>query len=807
MDEGKYQVDNIGPVQGQIIGDHNTITQNFYGPRGASAHHAPPEHIWLVPYRRNPFFTGRDDILNRLHDYFKQSRTIAIEGLGGIGKTQIALEYAYRYQDTYSFVLWGNAENEVALTKDFVEFSRLLLLPQRNKRDEPAIVASVESWLTQHGNWLLILDNADDLTLVSRFIPSGDHGHILLTTRRAITNLIARSFTIEKMDEDEGVVFLLRRAGKLVSSNPVAFAQVSEEEYHVASEIVNEMDGLPLALDQAAAYIADASCSVTDYLEAYKRRGAGLLARLDEESQYPASVATTWSLSFEKVEKSDPIAADLLHVLAFLAADAIPEDMLVASAAKLGPRLQKLTDDPTLLNDACATLRRFSLVRRDTDHHLLSIHRLVQAVLRATMTGKTQQEWAERTVRAVNLAFPEVEFTTWPQCERYLPHARICATWIEQEQMTFPEAALLLLRIGWYLKERARYKEAESLVKQAVEISTPRLASDHVDIAQMLAVLAGIYDAQGRYAEAEPLSLRALTIYEQRLGPEHPYTARSLSNLASLYNAQGNYVRAEPLYLRALALREQVLGPEHPDTAGSLSNLAYCYVDQGRYVEAEPLMQRALAISEHVLGPHHPDTAANLNNLAELYCQQGKYAEAEPLYLRALAICEQQLGPDHPDTANSLDNLAGLYFQWGDYTKVAPLYQRALTISERQLGPDHPDTADCLDNLAALYCEQEKYMEAESLLKRALTIYERQLGPDHPDTASCLHNSARLYDRQGHFTKAEPLYLRALTIREQQLGHNHPHTLMTREKYSDLQQKLRLQAEAETRNTTSSQPS
>ena len=524
----------------------------------------PP--VWNIPYRRNPFFTGREDLLQQLHEYFTQAKTAAltqppaITGLGGIGKTQVAVEYAYRYKDTYHDVFWVNATARETLIEGFVTIARLLALPAKDEHDQTMIVAAVQQWLANQSDWLLIMDNADDLQLVTEFFPTGNTGHLLLTTREQGWGAVARNFTVKKMDETEGVLFLLRRANVLKSPD-APLSEASSAQQATAAAIVKAMDGLPLALDQAGAYIEETPSTLDAYLKAYQRRQTELLHERGKDQQYHhEAVATTWSLNFEQVEQLNPTAADLLRFLAFLAPDAIPEEMIVAGASELGPQLQELSTDETLLDQPMKVLSRFSLVQRDTDKHLLFIHRLVQAVLRATLTRKTQRKWAERTVRAVNLAFPDVtNVELWTQCERVLPHALACAELINDYTLALPEAARLLNQTGYYLNDHAQYEQAK------------------------------------------PLYERALAIREQVLGPNHPDTATSLNNLALLYHSQGDYEQAKPLYERALAIREQVLGPNHPDTATSLNNLAVLYNSQGDYEQAKPLYERALAIMEKTL--------------------------------------------------------------------------------------------------------------------------------------------------------------------------------------------------------------
>jgi len=742
--------------------------------------------LWNVPYRRNPFFTGREDLLKLLHDKLTTesaaalTQSQALSGLGGIGKTQLAVEYAYRYRDAYRAIFWVRAASRDTLIVDFVSLASLLALPEQGAQDQQLIVAAVKRWLTFHKEWLLILDNADDLLLASDFLPVGGEGHILLTTRAQATGTIAPGVAVEKMESEEGILLLLRRAKVLAPD--ASLETVDATVRAKARAIVLKMDGLPLALDQAGAYIEETGCGLSEYLDLYQQRRMDLLKRPSSvSSEYPHTVASTWSLSFQQVERTNRAAGDLLRLCAFLDPDAIPEELITAGAPVLDPPLQSVAADVFELHEAMEALRKFSLVRRNPDLKVLTIHRLVQVVLKHGMDEQSRRQWAERTVRAVNAAFPKVSFVTWDNCRHCLPHVLVCAELIEQYSLSFPEAGRLLNEAGWYLRERAMYTQAESLLRKALTLREQVLGPEHPDTATTLNYLAQLVEEnQGKYAQAEPLYLRSLTIREQALGPEHPDTADTLDNLAILYYFQGKYAQAEPLHLRTLAIKEKALGPEHSDTADTLNNLALLYHrGQGKYTQAEPLYQRALAIYVKVLGPEHPYNAAVLDNLAQLYQAQGKYAQAESCYQQALAIREQTLGAEHPHTATTLNNLGRLYQAQGKYAQSEPLYQRALAIDEHAMGPEHPRTIAILNNLALLYENQGKYSQAETLFQRALSIREKALGLEHPDTADTLDSLALLYKAQGQYTQAELLHLRALAVREKVLGPEHPNTATT----------------------------
>jgi tetratricopeptide (TPR) repeat protein len=759
--------------------------------------------LWNIPYQRNPFFTGREDVLSQLHHALHAENAVAlshpqgISGLGGIGKTQTALEYAYRYEAEYDAVFWVQADSAAALTSGYVTLAQLLRLPERDEQDQRIIVEAVLRWLRVHTGWLLVFDSTDDLTAAEPFLPKAGRGHVLFTTRAHALGRIAQRLEIQQKEPETGALLLLHKANILPLQSVLDGAV--RDDRRVACEISQELDGLPLALDQAGSYVKETPCSLMDYFVRYRIRRQDLLqARGNLNLDYPASVATTWSLSFEKVSQANPAAAELLNFCAFLAHDAIPEEILTAGASHLGAILAPVAANPMQLDQSCKEVLRFSLFQRGADVRTLTIHRLVQAVLQDNLPAETCAYWKQRAVLSVSAASPNVQdVAQWDACEQWLPHALVCATWIEQTQMTIPEAARLLNGAGSYLDERARYPEAEPLYRQALAINEQQLDSEHPETATSLNNLALLYYHQGKYAEAEPLYQRALAIDEQQSGTVHPDTASSLSNLAELYRAQGRYEQAESLLKRVLAIHEQQLGINHPSTARSLNNMAALYYHQGKYAEAEPLYQRALAIREQQLGTVHPDTAQTLNNLALLYHRQGKYAEAEPLYQRALAIYEQQLGTDHPDTVRSLNNLAELYEMQGKYAEAEPLLVRALAIREQQLGTDHPSTATSLNNLALLYHHQGKYKQAEALYMRALTIYEQQLGADHPDTARSLINLAELYQVQGKHNEAELLLVRALTIYEQQLGTDHPDTAQTLNNLALLYHRQGKYAEAE----------
>src|SRR6266487_237634 len=737
----------------------------------------PSLAIWNLPFPRNPFFTARDQELEQLHTQLQQGtitvmgQAQSISGLGGIGKTQLAIEYAYRHRHAYQYVLWARAESVEALIASFTEMAYLLNLPEKDAEEQAITIQAVKRWLQRQRSWLLILDNADSPALLPAFLPPTVGGHLLITTCAADVSThmagLAHPLMVDTFSDEQGALFLLQRSGLLALG-----AVLHQAELHIqqsALEMAHELGGLPLALDQAGAYLHATGCSPATYQQIYQQHHIQLLAQR-RGADHPKPVATTWNISFRKVEQQNPAAADLLRLCAFLAQDAIPEAILTEGAEDLGPALAPVVADAYLLNEAIEALRTYSLINRDPCTQALTIHRLVQTVLRDSMPCEAQQQWIQRAVHAVASANPGPDFVNWSIVERLLPHALTCATWIKQAQLATPAAAHLLNQLGYYLINRARYAEAEGLYQAALKILEEESGDEYPFKADILNDLAVIYVKQSKYEQAEIFHKRALAIYEQRLGLEHPSTAACLNNLAVLYEKQARYSLAESFALRALAIYEQQAGREHFSIARTLNNLALIYEQQGKYGQAEPLLKRALAICEQRLGLEHPDTAQSLSHLAFFDYKQGKYEQAESRAQHALTIYEQQLGSEHPDTAQSLNNLAMIYEQQRKYEQAEPLLKHALTVREKNLGPEHPDIAQNLNNLATIYRAQGRYSEAEPLYRRALEIYEQQLGSIPHDVGNTLNNLASLYQALGRYGEAESLYQRALEIYEQTLG-------------------------------------
>jgi tetratricopeptide (TPR) repeat protein len=650
--------------------------------------------IWNIREERNPYFTGREGALDQLHEALTAGKTAAltqsIVGLGGVGKTQLALEYSYRYASDYEGVWWLHAEEPVILARDYAELAPHLgvaVVP-----DQGQVIRGVHEKLQQRQRILLIFDNATEPSTLKPYLPVSPGRQVIVTTR-AQTWPGAEAQDVHELPLDVAIEFLLKRTG--------------QTDKAAAEDVAKRLGCLALALDQAAGYVVECRKNLHDYAALLAKHGLDVLEK-GQPYQYEKTVGTTWVLAFEKVQAKCPADADLLHLCAFLAPDAIYVRDLAGASKHLPERLSKALADELGIDEMKAALLAFSLIRTERD--TIAIHRLVSDVMRKRMDPKVRDEWLGTALQVVNELLPvDVDDVgAWPACSRWLGHALTVVNWDEAEVVEPIACARILNQAGSYLCANANYNQAEPLFRRALAISERSLGSTHPHVAACLGNLAGLLQATNRLAEAEPLSRRALAIDEQNLGPSHPNVAIRLNNLAVVLRATNRLAEAEPLFRRALAIDEQNLGPSHPNVALRLINMAGLLKATNRRSEAEPLFRRALSINEQSLGPNHPRVAMALNDLAMLLGATNRQSEAEPLFRRALSIDERSLGPNHPDVAIRLNNLAGLLRDENRLSEAEPLLRRAVNIVESRLGPDHPWTLTFRKNLNKLLAGQGK---------------------------------------------------------------------------------------------------
>jgi tetratricopeptide (TPR) repeat protein len=641
-----------------------------------------------------PLFAGRDEDLADLHTALLGAKgaPVALHGLGGIGKTRLAIEYAWSREAVYSALLFVSASDGAALNAGLAGLTALeiLDLPEREARDDATKITAVLRWLESNPTWLMILDNVDDraaVAEVAKLMPRLKGGHIVITARASNFPAGVQKLEISTLDENAAAQFLLDRTDGDRSN--------SKDDPALARTLARELGGLALGLEQAGAQIATDHIGVARYLKLWSESRDKALAWADATvTGSDRTLATTWATS---VAQLSPESRQLLERLAFLAPDPVPDSLLDVAVPGETPDCDAY--------QARSGLYAYSLVSRVTEDGGAPgfvVHRLVQDYAHRAMSEERRPKALRDALEWVNAAVvndPE-DVENWPIIDPLAPHALAVARAADEAVIANPTARLFN-QLGILLLAKANY------------------------------------------AEAEPLMRRALVIQEASLGPDHPYVAIDLSNLSRLLQDTNRLDEAEPLTRRALAIGEKSDGSDHPNVAIHLSNLALLLKDTNRVAEAEPLIRRALAIDEKNYGPDHPKVAIRLNNLALLLEATNRLAEAEPLMLRALKIDEQSYGPDHPEMAIHLNNLALLLEATNRLDEAEPLMLRALAIREKSYGPNHPDVADSLNSLAVLQATNRP-AEAALLMRRSLAIDEKSLGLDHPSTVTVRNNLAEL---------------------------------------------------------------
>ncbi len=735
--------------------------------------------VWTVPFRSNPFFAERQHELSQLRQALQpgQAAVVAVHGPPGIGKTQLAAHYAFTRAPDYDAVLWVVADSAAALQANFAALThdRALSLPERLEKEQDSQVAAVLRWLRSHERWLLVLDNADTTEAcgaVEALIANLPRGHILVTSWRSAWPITIIAVSVRKFEEEAAVRFLITRTAR-AGLPPIG--SVSE-----ALAIAREVECVPVALEQAAAYALHKRIRFGSYLEILRSKMTEALRYAAEgATNYDRSAMATWLVAEGVLS---PEAKAVLKLACFLAPAPIPRglfdtddgavfrDALAAVDGVRTSHSQTFED----LDSALVELADYSLI--DLSATEISCHRLMMAAQRETIGVEQSKPWISLALRMIDRATAgadPADVRSWPRWRPLQPH--VDAVVHAADRCGIAEPTLRLMNnLASLLEATNRLSEAEPLFRRALAIGERSYGAGHPQVGALLHNLASLLRTTNRPAEAEPLFRRALAIGEASYGSAHPRIATTLKGLAHLLHVTNRMSEAEPLVRRALAIEEATYGADHPEVAAALNNLGSLLQATNRMSEAEPLLRRALAINEASYGSDHPEVAGHLSNLAHLLQTTNRAAEAEPLMRRALAINEASYGPDHRQVAICLNNLAHLLGITNRMAEAEPLIKRAIRIGEATFGPNHPQVATFVNNLALLLQGSNRLSEAEILIRRALAIDEASYGSEHPHVAIRLSNLAQLLQATKRVVEAEPLVRRALEIDEASYGSVHP---------------------------------
>lgn len=711
----------------------------------------------------------------------------AIHGLGGVGKTRFAVEYAHRYGTEYSARLYANADTPSALASNLAALVHVLDLPEKEEKEQPKQLEAVERWLRMHAGWLLILDNVDTAeaqSAVNAAFKNLTTGHVLITSRLTDWGTGVNAVELDVLSLPASTEFLLERTERKAETPTAPARQLTATDPDDAKALAEELGRLALALEQAGAYICANRITFADYRQRLTEIERDVLTWFDPAvMKYPKSVAVTWQASVRKLHDE---GRHLLNLLGWLAPDPIPV-ALIRTEPKEPPHFP-IEDRERALRDLSA----YSLAKWNATGDAVTVHRLVQDVTRARLAEPTRTESLKDALWAMD-AFvegtPRQDSRAWNTV--YVPaepHVRY-AGGVADALGIYAPTDRLLNQIGMYYLWAAKYREAEHVCRRALWMTEQSLGPDSLQVGSALSNLAAILTRTGRAADAIGLLHRAKTIETLAFGLGHPKIAGLLNEFAEAFREAGRFAEAEKAYRDALRIHENSGLPDRTEAALVMNNLAGFLSHFGHLAEAESLCRRALQMDEESQGPNNLDVARNLNTLGCTLTHAKKYGEAELLNARATAIVSALLGSDHPFVAVVLNNQADILRRTNRSAEALPLCRRALEIAEVAFGPVHESVATHLTMLGAVLFDLARDTDAAPVMSRAVEIDRAILGEYHPDAAIRLFNLAELHMKREQLLTAVPFMRRAVkSLMHFELcgGTRHPHFAIAMNEYGGL---------------------
>ncbi|MFF5359733.1 FxSxx-COOH system tetratricopeptide repeat protein [Streptomyces scabiei] len=734
--------------------------------------------FWNVP-ARNTTFTGRALVLDQLRDQLREGMALrpprrqALFGLGGVGKTQVALEYVHRFMADYDLIWWISAEETENVVASLAELGAEMGAPGGS--DITQVSQEAVQLLSRDATtkrWLLVFDNADDPAALARFMPEGGSGHILVTSRNQSWAEQGESLPVAVFTREESVEHLSRRAPGL-----------SAQEAERVAEAVGD---LPLAVEQAAAWLAETATPVEEYLRLLSEQTSNVL-NLNQAADYPNTVAATWLVSIARLQKRSPASVRLLQVCAFMGPEPISSDLLYSKEMldelkSVDPTLQ----ERLLLGRVVREISRLALAQVDQVNNSIQIHRLVQAVIRSQLSQEEQRQ-ARHVVHLVLAgARPQDDEPTdnpesWPRLEIIWPHLQASKAWECHE----PEPRRLLIDRVRYLWKRGGFTAAAQLAEDILQQWGPTLGDDHMQYLYLRAQLANVRRSQGRYVEAREIDENVLGRQRRVLGPTHPHTYMTMSGLSGDLAALGEYRSAVEQAREAYDGYGQIFHDSHPRTLNAANNLALALRMVGRYSEAREIDQDTYERRKEVLGRYHPYTLSSASSLGRDLREVGRYTESVELLEKAYASHKERLTMAFPGTLSCAKALAVSLRRAGQFEEAERLTTQTQAEYRAQYDAPTPDSLACDLNWAADLYATGNNERARREAHVALTEYMKVPGERHPYTLAALNNLA-IYQWSCGESEAEPAFRRAHAFMAEVLGRKHPHTLFCRANHANV---------------------
>jgi tetratricopeptide (TPR) repeat protein len=770
--------------------------------------------IWIGIPPRNPHFTGREDLLRDIRERLTSKVTAlvphALHGHGGVGKTHLAIEYAYRYQSDYDLVCWISAEQPAMVRTAIADLAKRMDLPSLDIDDAVRSVLLALRQGQPYDRWLLVFDNANQPKDIEEFFPAGS-GHILLTSRNAVWGGSAQVVEVDVFLRDESVEFLRGRLG-----------QVIEEE---VDQLAQRLDDLPLALDQAAAWQVETRTPVRDYLRLFDERMARLQRATAVREQvrptdYPLPVAVTWSLALDRLHEGQPEVVELLQLCAYFAPEPIPWNLLSVGrfVPSLPARLRRAISSSRDRDRMIREIKKYALAQVDYGSNRLQLHRLAQMVLREQLPGDNERaevrHQAHMLIAAADPGDPDVP-DNWERYRELWPHMEPSGSMRCVER----EVRELVLNLTRYLYVQGSYEAGRAFAEttlgywrdtfpaedQGVLVLVRHLATilralgqtgdardQSIDCYEKLRsvygeddeealsagnLVGGTYRGLGRFQEAFDLDKDLYGRHRRVFGDEHPRTLMSANNLALDHFLMGNYEEAAKLDSRVLQSRRRVLGEDNPFTLQSEDGYARDLREAGNYWQARNQLEEVLERYISALGVIHPETLRAAKQLAVARRKTGDYENARILSEQTFGAYQSRLGRMHPDTLSAAGNLVNDLRITRDFDSAAQLAAETLQGYRQVLGPNHPFTLSAENNYAIVLRQSGRLEDARELSFHALRGFRGALGTEHPYTLSAANTHANDLHGSGEYTASLDLIEVTYSSFKEVLGKQHPYTL------------------------------
>lgn len=770
----------------------------------------PGPTSWNLP-ARNAAFTGRDQVLTNIREHLladrASARPVVLHGLGGVGKTQIAVEYAHRYAAGYDAVWWIPADQRDLIGPAFAKLAgHLGIRPGESITDTVQMVREMLRRGVPSSRWLLIFDNADNPDELAPFLPGGP-GQVLITSTNPVWSRVAEQLDIDVFSREESLEHLRQRVPSL-----------SARDAGMVAEVLGD---LPLAIEHASAWLAETGMSAAAYVANLEDRFS-TAESLSEPLGYPPSVAVTWRLSFDRLRERSPAAARLLELCAYFAPDPISlsllsSDEMIDALLPFDARLS----DRSILGQLMRDIGRYSLAKVDRGSNSIQVHRLIQAVIRAQMPS---QEYRDKTMHDVHVVLagarpvqgdvdnPE----SWADYDLLWPHLvpsgayqcgspgthqlliervrylgihgefrsalevgeRLEDQWTEVMGPRDGRILDLRFQIANVLRSQGRFHAAHALDTEIFHIQREELGEDHPSTLRTAGSLGGDLRALGRFREALDLDERTYVQLRDVLGADHPRTLSVANNLAIDLRLVGDCFRARDIDLDTLSQRERVLGPNHPLTLHSTSMLARDLREAGDYAWSLELLRDTHLNYRTVLGEDSVDTLRTAKNLAVSLRKMGRFNDAYELTKDASDRLERNYGSAHPEALACRLNLACDLSARGDESTAYALARKVLSTYQDVMGPRHPFTLAAASNVATYLRGRGAVADALAMADRTLTALSTILGEDHPFTLCCAVNKANCLHDDGQLGAAEALLRNSLSRLEKTLRDENPETLI-----------------------------